>query len=273
MKKISAICAAMLVSLFANNAFAGDTVEPLDKGVVEVAPTVGFANITDENTGWATSLAVGYGVADFLTITANFDMGSDVALAGADWGFDVDLLTNLLDTDNFDIDFHTDFSYSPSGATIRTAEAGEIVITPGFEFNFDTDNEMSGFGAYLRADLPIHSWNLGKERVIGKDAEGNDVIEEKDRVKSDVDLDLTLGMYYTIMEGNQLFLEGGLTVTNMAKNLAKEVGKEGFVSLGYNVELFENIELVSEVKVIIPEETDDTCGEITVGMIFDLPLL
>lgn len=75
------------------------------------------------------------------------------------------------------------------------------------------------------------------------------------------------------MEGNQLFLEGGLTVTNMAKNLAKEVGKEGFVSLGYNVELFENIELVSEVKVIIPEETDDTCGEITVGMIFDLPLL
>ncbi len=273
MKKLSALCAAALVCLFANNAFAGDTTEVLDKGVVELAPTIGFANITDENTGWTTSLAVGYGVADFLTITANFEMGSDIALAGAGWAFDFDFLTNLLDTENFDIDFHTDFAYDPAGATIRGGESGEIVIAPGFEFNFDTDNDMSGFGAYLRADLPIHSWNLGKERIIGKDADGNNIIEEKDRVKSDVDLDLTLGMYYTILEGHQLFLEGGLTVTNMAKNLDKEVGKEGFVSLGYNVELFENIELVSEVKVNIPEETDDTNGEITVGMIFDLPLL
>ena len=84
---------------------------------------------------------------------------------------------------------------------------------------------------------------------------------------------MSLKLTVTLAEGQQLFLEGGLTVSNMAKNLSKEVGKEGFVSLGYNVELFENIELVSEVKVNIPEETEDTTGEITVGMIFDLPLL
>ncbi len=268
MKKISAICAAALVSLFANNAFAGDTVEPLDKGVIEVVPTVGFANITDENTGWGTSLAVGYGVADFMTVTATVGMGADVALAAAGWGFDVDLLSNLLDTENFDLDFHIDFAYSGAGI------GNEIVITPGFELNYDTDNDMSGFGAYLRLDLPIHSWNLGKQREIGFDPNTNEpIVEWKDNVEADVDLDLTLGFYYTFMEGHQLFLEGGVSLTTLAENLAPEVGKEGFVSLGYNVEIVENVELVSEVKVNIPEDGEGTNGEITVGMIFDLPLL
>ena len=269
MKKISALCVVALASLFANTAFAGDTVEPLDKGVIEVAPTIGFANITDENTGWTAGLSVGYGVADFLTINATFGAGSAVALANADWGFDFDLLTNLLDTENFDIDFHVDFAYSGVG---ENNLANEIIITPGFEFNYDTDNDMSGFGAYLRLDLPIHSWNLYKPRYI-IDPDGNQITVDRYHVESDVDLELTLGLYYTFMEGNQLFLEGGVSLTTLAENLAPEVGKEGFVSLGYNVELFENIELVSEVRVNIPEDGEDTNGAITVGMIFDLPLL
>ena len=253
MKKLSAICAVAFATLFAGNAFALDTTEQLDYGVVEVAPTIGLANIHDGKPGWLSDISLGYGVADFMTIYTNFTMESEISLAPAYFGFDFDLLTTLYDSENFDVDFHVDFAYG-------------ITITPGFEFNYDSNNDMSGFGAYLKLDLPIYSAHFAAEDEVDEDGEVT-----KEEVRTDFDLALGIGLYYTIMEGNQLFAEGGLKVNQMAKKLADKRTVDGYIAVGYNVEIAENIELISEVRVDIPDEKDDTNATISVGMIFDIP--
>ena len=48
-------------------ALALDTTELLDPGVVEVAPMIALTNIHDGKPGFASEVAFGYGVADFMT--------------------------------------------------------------------------------------------------------------------------------------------------------------------------------------------------------------
>lgn len=232
-------------------AFAGDTTELLDHGMIEVAPTFSIDNIHDGEPSVTFSTAVGYGVTDFMTITTSFELASEIALAGMGWGFDVDLLFTPYDSENFDFDFHVDFAMGDTG----------LEIAPGIELNYDTDNDQNGFGAYLRLDLPIYSSITG----VSDEGEPNDT-------ETDLGLDLTLGMYYSVMEGHQLFLEGGMSASYLAKNFAeREI--EGFVSLGYNALIMDNFELTSEVAVNIPEKGEGTYATISIGGIFDIPLL
>ena len=266
MKKIVFALSSLSFLMFANNAFAVDTTELLDKGVVEVAPTTGLANIHDGKPGWMSDIALAYGVADFMTISTTFAMGTNVALynlgevnadgdiEGADlgFGFDFDVLFTPVDTDHFDIDFHVDFGWD-----------GGYAIAPGLEFNFDSDNEMSGFGAFVTLDLPIHSG-------VNPKAGDKDI---EDTVRTDLDIEWSLGLYYNIMEGHQLLVAGGMAIENVAKKLADEATYVGNVALGYNVELFENFELVNEVAIEIPKGGDDVSASITVGAIIDLPMM
>lgn len=255
MKKIVFALSSLSFLMFANNAFAVDTTELLDKGVVEVAPTTGLANIHDGKPGWMSDIALAYGVADFMTISTTFAMGSDIALLNSEalgFGFDFDVLFTPVDTDHFDIDFHVDFGWD-----------GGYTIAPGLEFNFDSDNEMSGFGAFVTLDFPIFSGiKVGQEDK-----------EPEDAVKTDFNIEWSLGLYYNIMEGHQLLVAGGMAIENVAKKLADEATYVGNVALGYNVELFENFELVNEVAIEIPKGGDDVSASITVGAIIDLPMM
>ena len=126
------------------------------------------------------------------------------------------------------------------------------------------DDDMSSFGAYLRLTTPMYS---GPSIRLGENGE---MIEGD--VKTDFSFDITLGFYYTFMEGNQLFLEGGLMLPKMAKNLG-ERSQNGYISLGYNVEVMDNFEIVSEVKINIPDGGDPVDAEMTVGAIIDIPTL
>lgn len=257
-KNLFAAAAGVALTAFcASNAFAGDTTELLDMGTVEVAPTFSLINLQkDVKPAVEFGTVVGYGVTDFMTINVGLAIHSDEALAGLGFDFDTDLLFTPVDTENFDFDVHVNFAMGDTG----------LVLTPGIELNYDSDNEQSGFGAYFRLDLPISS-----SRTIA-DLFNDDDDEDADGIESDVGLDLTLGLYYSIMEGHQLFLEGGVSFANLAENYAdREI--EGYVSLGYNAVLIENFELVNEVKIIIPEKGDGTNAVISVGGIFDLPLL
>lgn len=236
---------------FSAQAFAGDTTELLDHGMIEVAPTFSIDNIHDGKPSVTFSTAVGYGVTDFMTITTSFELASAIALAGPGWGFDVDLLFTPYDSENFDFDFHVDFAIGDNG----------LEIAPGIELNYDTADDQSGFGAYLRLDLPIYSAISG----LSAELEPNDA-------KTDLGLDLTLGMYYSVMEGHQLFLEGGMSASYLAESFAeREI--EGFVSIGYNATLMDNFELTSEVAVNIPEKGEGTYATISIGGVFDIPLL
>lgn len=255
MKKHLLIALASLVAAFgiSTQAFAGDTTELLDHGMIEIAPTFTMDNLNkDTHPSFAFGTAIGYGVTDFMTVTTTFEIASQYDLGGVDWAFDADLLFTPYDSENFDFDVHVDFAMGDYG----------LEIAPGIELNYDTDNDQNGFGAYLRLDLPIYS------NITGNDEEGN-----ANDSKSDLGLNLTLGMYYSVLEGHQLFLEGGLGITHLAKKVADKREIEGFVSLGYNAMVIDNFEIISEVAVNIPEKGEGTYGTISIGAIFDLPLL
>ena len=240
--------AAVAAFGFSTQAFAGDTTELLDHGMIEVAPTFTLDNIKAGKPSVTFGTAVGYGVTDFFTITTGFEIASEEALAGVGYGFDVDLLFTPYDSENFDFDFHVDFAMGDTG----------LELAPGIELNYDTDNDQNGFGLYLTLDLPISS--------------GWKTEEEGEEVKTDLGLDLTLGMYYSVMEGHQLFLSGGLSVSNLAESYA-ERELEGNVALGYNFMIIDNFEMTTEVAITIPEEGDGTYAALSIGGIFDLPLL
>ena len=247
MKKLSAVlAAAAALCMFSTNAFAGDTIELLDHGVVEIAPTIGLNSLhKDWKPGWTSDINVGYGVADFMTISTTIALDTTDAFRDSIPGVSFQLLFTPLDTEIFDVDFFVDFGWQ-----------GVYTMAPGLEFNVDSSNDMSGFGAYLRTIFPMYS---------GPDPENGETV-------TDFAFALTIGLYYTIMEDNQLFLEGGLDIPNMAKKLGDR-STNGYVSLGYNVEVFENFEIVSEVKINIPDGGDPVDAEMTVGAIIDLPTM
>lgn len=246
MKKISAIGLFAAASLMSAQAFALDTTELLDPGVIEAAPAISLTNIHDGKPGFSSEIAVGYGVADFMTVQAILSAGTEEGLADPSFGFTLETVFTPLDTEHFDIDFVLDFSF----------ESGFYGVTPSFEFNFDSDNDMSFWGAYLTLALPVTSMRA-----------------EDGKVKSDLGLEMGLGFYISFVEDQQLFLEGGFTYANLAENLGKADIEGGYVALGYNFALFENFELTTEFRVNIPnkDSDEDPAYELALGGVFDIP--
>ncbi|GEM_PF-5686193 len=258
MKKIGLALAAMSCFMFANNAFAIDTTELLDKGVVEVAPTIGLINIHDGKPGWESDIAVGYGVLDFMTITTGLSMATDEAFAWGGVGLDFDVLFTPLDTEHFDIDFHVDFGWD-----------GGFSMAPGLEINIDSDNEMSGFGAFITVDFPMYSANTLD--MADEDEDG-----ERTEVKTDFTFDLGIGLYYMLTESAQILVDGGISIPNMAEKLGKR-RTDGYVGVGLNYMVMENFELTAEVNINIPDRDvkpkEDVSADILFGAIIDLPMM
>lgn len=253
MKKISAVFAtAAAMLLFSGNAFAGDTTELLDQGVVEIVPVISLTNIHDGKPAFSSEVVLGFGVADFMTINAGLSAETAEGLADATFGFTLEAVFTPLDTEHFDIDFVADFNYA----------GGEYDITPSFELNYDSDNDMSFWGAYLRFGLPIFSG-----RSIDVDDEG--VAAE---TKTDINFDLSLGFYISFVTDQQLVVEGGFTAVNLAENLGESEIEGGYVSLGYNFMIGDNLELTPELAINIPNKDSDegVSATISIGGVFDM---
>lgn len=254
----AALTSAALLTFGAGNALAGDTNEMLDTGAVEAAPYLSLTNLHDGKPGFDSSVTLGYGVADFVTLFTTFDAYTETALTDAGFAFNIEALFTPLDTENVDLDLLLDFDLNSS--------FGSYSITPSFEFNYDSADDQSGFGLYLRMGLPIYS---------DSDTEEGEEYTAEHHVKSDVALTLTIGGYVSFVEGQQLFLEGGFSAVNLAKNLGKRGVNEGFVSLGYNFMVADTTELITEVKINIPSEdyygkdNADVYGQLTFGAVFD----
>ncbi len=248
-KKLLALFAAVVVACgFATNAFAGDTTELIDAGTLEIDPAFSIDNIHDGKPSVSTELGIVYGVMDGLNITGTVGYGSAEGLAGGGVYFGIGALATPLDTDMIDLDVMLDFDWD-----------GGYVLTPSVELNIDLEPDQAFLGFYIRLGLPIYGGYAPKP----------DDEEPEDAVKADVALNFTLGMYYTIMEGHQILLEGGATVAELAENLGK-THTDGFVSLGYNAQLTDNFELITELAVHMDNDADDVYATISVGGAFGM---
>lgn len=243
--------ASMIVSI---QAYAGDTTELIDHGTLEIDPTLSLTNIHDGKPGFSSELSLGYGVTDFLTTSIAFTQSSAEALADSDLAVTLGFLSTPLDSDFFDIDVMLDFSLEGLGAG-----PASYAVTPGLEFNFDLDPDMSSWGLYLRLGLPIHS-----EHII-------DLKSDDESLKTDLDLEFTLGTYLSFGDIHQILIEGGFTAANLAENLGERDVLDPFLSLGYNVQILDTFELTSELAFDIPKnDDDDFSATLSIGGIFSI---
>lgn len=249
MKKLSAIGIFAVASLMSAQAFALDTTELLDPGVVEAAPAISLDNIHDGKPGFTSEIALGYGVSDFMTVAGIFSASTAEGLAEPSFAFTLEGVFTPVDTEMFDLDFVIDFTY----------DGGEYSVTPMFEFNLDSDNDMSFWGAYLTLALPITS------SVVTENTES--------KVETDVGLELGLGFYISFVADQALFLEGGFNYANLAENLGEREVEGGYVAVGYNFALFENYELTTEFRIDIPnkDSDEDPTYTLALGGVFDIP--
>ena len=228
--------ASMMVSI---QAYAGDTTELIDHGTLEIDPTLSLTNIHDGKPGFSSELSLGYGVTDFLTTSIAFTQSSAEALADSDLA-----VTDVM----------LDFSLEGLGAG-----PASYAVTPGLEFNFDLDPDMSSWGLYLRLGLPIHS-----EHII-------DLKSDDESLKTDLDLEFTLGTYLSFGDIHQILIEGGFTAANLAENLGERDVLDPFLSLGYNVQILDTFELTSELAFDIPKnDDDDFSATLSIGGIFSI---
>lgn len=248
MKKLayaSIISAMMLCPL---SAFAADTTEPLDPGAIEFDPEFTIDNIRDGKPSVGGGIAFAMGAFEGLTLSGAIGFGSDLGLVGGGLSAGVNVTYGAVDTDNFDLDVMMDLEYD-----------GGFGITPSVELNYDLRPDQELWGLYLRAGLPIYGGFDGEELL------------DDDHVVADVGLSLTLGTYLTFGEIFQVLLEGGFTVENLAQKAGDTALVEPVLSLGFNVVVNDNFELITDFSINLPAPDEDDykfSGALTIGGAF-----
>lgn len=230
-------------------ALAGDTVEPVDKGTINVGTAFGVSGITDgSKPGFGSELAIGLGVLD--TFNVNFSLGhaTESLFDTSQFATGLQLLYTPVDTDNFDFDIMLDFALDNIGP-----ESAYSVV-PNFELNFDLEPDMALWGLYARFALPIYSQK-----------------DDKDKVRGELDFSALLGTYFTIAEFHQILIEAGVGVAGLVHSQEFVLDP---ISIGYNVVVMEGVEITSELALSIPIKDEDKFSvDIRVGAIFDIPTL
>ena len=81
---------------------------------------------------------------------------------------------------------------------------------------------------------------------------------------------LTIGGYYAIKEGHQLFLSYDMSFNHRHLDGERETDIGG-IALGYNAMLTDTIELITEINFDITQDDEDFGADFLVGFITTLP--
>ncbi|MBQ9394746.1 MAG: hypothetical protein IJU23_04415 [Proteobacteria bacterium] len=257
MKKLAyaSIFSALMLSPL--SAFAGDTTEPLDPGTIELAPSFTIDNLHDGKPNIGSEFAIAVGAFEGFTVTGIVGFSSSDGLAGGTISGGVNATYGAVDTDHFDFDVMLDFGYDDG-----------YYVTPSFEFNYDLEPDLALWGLYLRAGLPI-TGGYDEEKLANLGEDG----DTADAAVADVGLELTLGTYVTFGEIFQVLIEGGFTVENLAGKLGDTGIVDPFISIGFNTQVNDNFELITEFKANLPAPDEDDykfSGALTIGGAFDV---
>ena len=263
MKKIAYASILSALMLCPVSAFAVDTTEPVDPGALEMDANFTIDNIRDGKPNIGGDVTVAMGAFEGFTVSGTVGFASVDGLAGTiEDGGGATITANLnalytpLDTDHFDLDVMLDIGY----------EEG-FYVTPSFELNYDLLPDLELWGLYLRAGLPIYG-GYDEAELNKVEAEGG---ETADAAKADVGLELALGTYITFGEIFQILLEGGFAVNNLASKLGDTEISSPYIALGFNVEVNDNFELITEFKANLPAPDEDNykfSGALTIGGAF-----
>lgn len=240
-----------IVALFISaRIHAADTVEPFDMGATDFELYAGIDGLgldKYEKTVFG-DVVLGYGILERLSGYFGTTLESNEYLAEGAVGFAFGMYGNVVDFNHVDVDLFLDFS----------GGRGDFAVTPSFEFNLDADPEMETVGVYLRGGVPLYGRNMSG---------GTDVAPEYEMAYQ---MDATLGAYVSPGNIHQLLLEFDAVFRPDAVDDERDM-EVGGVALGYNVMLADNLELINQVYLDIPQSGEDFALGVSTGFIATLP--
>ena len=247
MSKTTAAMTLCALALAASPARAADTIESWAKGAWDLDVYLGYDGIgrRQDARSLGSELMGGYGITDRLAIYLGLAITAKEALDGAEAGAYLGVFYTAVDTEHFDLDLALDFDAEGPGMSL-------LGFNPYLELNLDSNNDMSGVGAYVRA-------------AVGLDGDA-------DRGWQDtfgVGLEFTLGVYVTVAADHMIFVEAGAEVNPMAGD-GETIGRIASTAMGYNLVLSDLAELVTEVGLGLPTGGELLSGRVTLGVIFTI---
>ncbi len=241
------LLAVCLVFTVCQPAWAADTIETWDQGAADFEIYFG----TDEIGGPASehkissTALMGWGLAERFSAFMSLGTESDSFLNNSEGELDFGFFGTPLDTKNVDLDL---------GFILKLAGPGlsETTATPFFEINLDSARQENPYGIYLRGMIDISGTYTENQQPI-----------------RNVDMNFTLGTFYTLYPGQQLFLEYDATFKD-EPDPEESSFENGSLALGYNLMLNETLELITEARLNIPLENEKTSVGFFVGLIATL---
>jgi hypothetical protein len=236
-----------LVSAFTAGVSAADTIETFEVGATDVEFYTGADGLglpSDERAAFG-DMMLGYGLVERLSAYFGTTLeGSGAFTDGCSTHY-LGLFGTPLDTNHLDLDLQFDLA---SGGPEQRLE-----IRPALELNFDADPEIRTWGMYLRTPLPVY----GRKFQTGRE-------------HATFHLEATLGAHVHVAEGNQLLVEYDMAF-NPDPQEAERRTDVGGAAFGYNVVVSDEIELINQVFVDIPQAGDRVSVSLMTGLIATLP--
>lgn len=249
-----------LLALFSMvpTARAADTTELWEQGDVNVDFYTGHRGMglsADEKEVFG-ELMVGYGVGKTISAYLGGTLQGDGKLYQGEQGVFLGLYGTPLDTEHIDLDLFIDFS----------AASGEdsLTITPALELNLDSNNKMSFIGAYLRAGLPVYGISVAEKDSAGAEVEN---------VYTRYDVEFEAGVYYAFHPGHMLFLQHGTAIhpTHEDDDSVPTQVRLNDLAIGYNFLLLDDLEVITEASMDIPQKDEEMSFGFFIGLIATLP--
>ena len=237
-----AAIATLAMALVPQEAFPADTVEPVVHGTLDHEAYIAMEGLKAGGSG--TLLAqylTGVGVAPRFSFFLGGDAVVHPAVPGPEAGFLAGVIGTPLDTDHVDIDLGLEIGCAGAGPT--GAIAGPLV-----EFNYDGEPDLSLWGLYLQAGLPLF-WTGDSPAV---------------------DVELRLGAYLTLRDVHQILVETSAAFHPLSHDRTGRA-EIGGISLGYNVTVHEAVEIILEILLDVPQGGEPVSAGLMVGAIVTLP--
>ena len=233
------VCAAVASACFSlSPALASDTVEAFDAGLSDLELYTGLAGVgltaAEQEAGVAGCAGLGVAPAFSLYLAASFATNGYFTSGSA--AFELGAFATALDTEHLDLDL---------GFAVERA-GGSLAYFQWVEVNADLEPDLSLAGLYLRAH-----WG-----VFGEQQQGRNIAQ--------LGVSATIGAYVAITKRSQLLVEldgGWLT------DAEGDGGELGEAHFGYNFQLLDNLELIHDLGIDIPQRSEEPSLSLCVGAI------
>lgn len=244
--------ALALALMAASPARAANTIQNFDEGASYFEGHISFDGIglDQYQMQFGVQGILGFGITTSVSAYIGVTGAANELFGAGTLTGNLGLFWTPLDTDHLDLDLLLDVGAGTAGFT----------LSPGLELNLDIKPERALAGLY------IVLW----ESFTGRDLSTQDnPLTPKDETASEFELapstSLSLGTYLTVAEVHQLHLVFDMTFRHNAASgeIANEVGG---VALGYNIMVTDEIELINQVYLNIPQGSESFSAGLSLGV-------